>query len=381
MRNEPSDPARRALRGAALAAAALAVVGCQPPDREPAPLLSIWESPKPAAAPSPRPPDAPPPVAATRPGSMPAVGPADAPSPPLAVVNGEPISRVAVVDALLDAHGLDMLEKFIMTAALRQRAASFGITITEADVRAEYDDALRRIAAPLDPLNDLATRPGEPGGPAFDRSAAEGVLDEFLVAKNIAQSEFMMRMRQNAYLRKLAAREVKVDESQLAEEYKRAYGEKVQTRCIQVSSPEAMRRVRDALGEGRDFELVARQMCENRVVAARGGLLPPFTRFDNVPKLLRDAAFALQPGQVSATIHENNLFFVLKLEKRFPPSEVGIENVKEDLRFRIRDRLTRERMDVLAGEVFRAAVVDIHDPALRDAYRKRYPDARVRGRP
>ncbi len=356
---------------------------CQQPDREPGrPIHSVWESP-PAESPAARAetPPAPEPVGgpATQPGAAPDVIVGTPGGRPIASVNGEPIDRTALVDALLESHGLDMLEKLIVTAALRQKAQAAGIAITNADVQAEYDDALRRISAPLDPLTELATRPAtEP--PPFDRTAAEGVLNEFLVSKNISRSEFMMRMQQNAYLRKLADREVKVDDAQLPEEYRRAYGEKVQVRCIQVGSPEAMKRVRAALDEKKDFELVARQMSENRVVAARGGLLPPFTRYDDVPRLLRDAAFALQPGQVSTTIHENNLFFVLKLEKRFPPSEVGVENVKDDLRRRIKDRLVRERMDTLAGEVFRAAAIEINDAALREAFRKRYPDARPGGR-
>lgn len=360
----------------------LAASGCQQPDREPAePLHAVWEAPATTDAAQSVP--TPPPVAktaATRPAGSPTTAAAVPVESTLATVNGEPISRSAVVDALMGSHGLDMLEKFIVTAALRQKADALGIRISDADVQAEYDDALRRIAAPLDAFGPTGPQPARGGAapgaplPGFDKAAAEKVLEDFLTAKNISRSEFSMRMRQNAYLRAIAEREVKVADNQLADEYKRAYGEKVQVRCIQVSSPEAAKRVAAALEAGKDFELVARQMGENRVVAARGGLLPPFTRFDDVPKLLRDAAFALQPGQVSAMIRENNLFFFLRMEKRFPPSDVGMGNVKDDLRARIKDRLVRERMDTLAGELFRAAAVEINDPGLRDGFRKRYPD-------
>jgi len=357
--------------------AMLATFGCQSPERERTePLHAVWESP-PAGVEAAAPARNPPPVVnvpASRPIVVPASAPAGPADDPIATVNGERIMRSAFVDAVIEAHGVDTLEKFILTAALRQKAATMGLTISEADVQAEYDDALRRITAPFDASPPSDSRPAD-----FDRAAAEKVLEEFLVTKNIARSEFHMRMRQNAYLRKIAEREVKVDDSLLPDEYERAYGEKVQVRCIQVSSPEAAKRARAALDEGKDFELVARQMSENRVVAARGGLLPPFTRFDDVPRLLRDAAFALRPGQVSATIHENNQFFILRQERRFPPREVGIENVKDELRARIRARLVRQRMDLLAGEVFRGAAVQIHDPALREAFRKRYPDVRAGG--
>jgi foldase protein PrsA len=360
-----------------ITALCLGAWGCQQQEREPAqPLRAAWETPAPAPAPVANAPASRPTIA---PGTAVATAPVAPVNETIATVNGEPIQYSALVDALVEAHGLDMIEKFIVTTALRQRANALGITITDADVQDEYDDALRRITAPLEGIGAAMTRPSGTGAASFDKAAAEKVLDEFLTTKNIARSEFLVRMRQNAYLRKIAEHEVKVDDSQLPDEYKRAYGEKVQVRCIQLSSREAADRARAALETGKDFELVARQMGENRVVAARGGLLPPFTRFDDVPRLFRDAAFALQPGQMSATIHENNMFYILRLERRFPPSDVGIENVKDDLRARIKDRLVRERMDTLAGELFRAAAVQINDPSLRDAFRKRYPETRPSG--
>lgn len=349
---------RRFLYRVAWAAAAL-VGACQQPESPPAvPLHSVWEAPPPARSEA----------AVAAPATS---GPAD---PPIASVNGEAIGRGALVEELLATHGLDVLEKLMVTAALRQKAEALGITITPADVQAEYDDALRRIAGPVASVG-TSWDGAEAGG--FDRRTAEEVLNDFLAAKNVSRAEYMMRMRQNAYLRKLAQREVKVDDAALPDEYERAYGEKVLVRCIQVSSPEKVKQVRAALDDGKDFELIARQMSENRYVAARGGLLPPFTRYDDVPRLLRDAAFALRPGEVSSTIHENEAFYIIRLEKRFAASQVGIENVKDQLRARLRDRLVRERMDRVAAEVFNAAAIRIYDPAMREAFRRRYPEANV----
>ena len=364
---------RHRLKACAAALALTAWAGCQAPDRAPAePLQSIWE----------RPTAEKPPVPAARENTGPPTTAPAAVSPAgdgaaIARVNGESIARSTLLDVLLESHGVDLLEKLIVTATLRQQAGKLGIRISESDIRWEHDDALRRIVTPLTTLGGTTTMPGAGD---FDREAAERTLDEFLAAKNISRAEFRMRMEQNAYLRKLAEREVRVEDSLLADEYRRVYGEKVQARCIQLSSPDAVKRVRAALEEGKDFELLARTMSENRFLAAQGGLLPPFTRYDDVPKLLRDAAFALKPGEISSTIHENNTFYILRIERRFPPSQVGVENVKDDLRRRIRDRLVRRRMDEMAGELFRAAAIEIDDPSLREAFRQRYPDINVGGR-
>jgi peptidyl-prolyl cis-trans isomerase D len=144
-----------------------------------------------------------------------------------------------------------------------------------------------------------------------------------------------------------------------------------------MTNAESVRKARAALDAGKDFELVARTMSENPVTAANGGLLPPFSRFDDVPKLLRDAAFALPPGQISSTLHENDAYYILRVEQKFPPSSVGIDNVKDELRKRIKDRLVRRRMNEMAGEVFRATDIGIQDEKLRQAFREKYPEARA----
>lgn len=341
---------------------AVVVSGCGQSQRaEPAPIAEVWQAPPPSGA------NTPPGPTTTTSAPSPDVTSPRGSGPIVATVNGDPIHESQLVDALVASHGADLLEKLVLLAALRQRANSLGIGITEADVAFEHDDALRRIAAPLSPA----------GTTEFDRKAAEAMLDQFLTAKNLSRAEFRLRMQQNAYLRKLAERDVKVDDRELPQEYERAYGEKVQVRCIQVASPESARKVGAALTEGKDFELVARQMNENAYLAANGGALPPFTRYDDVPKLLRDAAFALQVGQVSSPIHENNAFFVIRLEKRFPPSNVGVDNVKDDLRKRIRDRRVRERMDELARDLFQAADIRIGNSELLREFRRRYPDAQI----
>lgn len=372
MRRVYSAPSRRiALSRIAAGALAVSLSACEQPERQVAtPIHAAWESPAPRPAPPKE--EWQPPVDAPASRPVPAVA-ASAPADRsvddvVATVGGEAIARGALLDALVESHGVDLLEKFVLLAALKQKGAAAGITITEEDVEAEYLDALQRIAEPVQ----------AGASSAFDRAGAERLLNDFLLAKNISRFEFRLRMRQNAYLRKLADREVVVDERELPAEYQRAYGERVKVRCIQMTSPESAQKVREALEAGKDFELVARTMSENPVTAANGGLLPPFSRFDDVPKLLRDTAFALPPGQVSPTIRENDAFYIIRVEQRFAPSQVGMENVKDELRRRIRDRLVRRRMDEMAGQVFRAAAVEIRDGRLRDAFRERFPDARLR---
>lgn len=350
--------------------AGMVVVGCtQQTQSAGTPLDRVWESPAgesatPPKSGSPARPATPqesPTQASSRPASQPSAG--VSPEDVLAVVNGEPISRSRVVGLLMECHGLDMMECLVLLTAARQKAADMSLNVAPADIKAAHEDALRQMATPLVGVDKAP----------LDRAATERLLRDFLAAKNISQRQWNLRMEQRAYIAKIAAAEVAktdITEAMLRARYEQDYGEKVQVRHIQLSSLAQVTRARALLAE-KDFELVARQMSENEFTASQGGLLPPFTRNDPaVPPLLRETAFGLKVGDVSTAIHEQNQYHLIKLERRFPASAVGFENVDKDkLRASVLDRLTRQRMQDLEAELFRSAAVDIRDAKLSRQFR------------
>lgn len=344
---------------------AAALSGCSGQDRPAGtPVEQAWESPPPPVTAV-----TPLPVADVPPASMPAHDPAEsAPPPPepVAVVNGRAIDRDQFMTMLVEAHGLRLLEQMVLLAAAQQRAESLGLKATDADVRAAHNDALQQMAQPI----------GAQGAP-LDRAVAERLLSEFLVAKNISRGEWDLRMRQRALLRRIAASEVdKMDitEGMLREEYALLYGERVQIRHIQLSSLSAVERVRALLTAGREFEAVAREHSENQITGANGGLVPPFTRNDGaVPPLIREAAFQLQPGELPPALHESTWYHLIKLERRFPASDVTFENADHQaLQARLVDRLIRQRQEALEEELFRSAMVDIRNDVLERQFREKY---------
>lgn len=330
------------------------------------PVEQAWEAP-----PAPEPP-----VSAVVSGSgvptgtttLPAAGSEDNPAAdePVAMVNGRPIPRRQFIRMLIENKGLQLLEQMVLLAAVEQRAAELGLTVTSDDVAAAHEDALRRIAQPI----------GGEGAP-LDRGMAERLLYEFLIAKNISRDQWDLRMRQQAHLRKIAEAEVaamSINEPMLREEYALVYGERVQVRHIQVSSPAAAERARAALQARGDFAAVAREMSENQITAASGGLLPPFTRNDDdVPPLIRETAFKMKPGEISPAVQQDNWYHILKLERRFPASDVAFENVDRDtLKAHLIERLVRQRQETLEAELFRAARVEIRDEVLDKQFREKY---------
>ncbi len=286
---------------------------------------------------------------------------------PVALVNGTPITRRELIGLLVECHGINLLEQLILLTAARQRAEELGLKVTAADVDAAHQDALRRLASPIG---------GNTTG-NLDTASAQKLLDQFLLAKNISTQEWQLRMRQRAYLTKIAEAEVarmEITEAMLRQEYERAYGEKVQIRHMQLPSLAAVTRARALLTEKKDFELVARQLSENELTAAQGGLLAPFTRNDpGIPPLIRETAFDLAPGEISTALQEQNWYHLVRVERRFPASDVGYENVdKAALRQRLADELVRQRQESLESELFHAATVDIRDADLARRFRERH---------
>ena len=130
----------------------------------------------------------------------------------IALVNGLPIDRAELIEMLIEGHGLRALEQLVLLTAARQRAAEMSLTVTEADVQAAHEDALRKLGTPV----------SDPDGPVLDREAAQRLLDQFLAAKNISRPEWNCRMQQRAYLGKIAEAEVKqvdVTDEMLEKEY------------------------------------------------------------------------------------------------------------------------------------------------------------------
>ncbi len=352
----------RALWITALAAYLPILAGCAPkPNTVVAtPIANVWESPAPPVPPPPK--LEPLPDAETQP----AAGQVDD-SQPIAVVNGEPLSQSLLVSRLIESHGLGQLEQMIVLAVARQKATKLGLKITPADVRAMHQEALKRLATPVI----------DPQARVLDPREAQRLLDEFLAAKNVSRSEWDSRMEQKAYLRKIAEAEVAkttITDDMLRNEYDQDYGEKVQIRHIQVGSLAAAARVRALLTANKDFELVARQMSENQITAAQGGLARPFTRNDpGVTPLLREAAFKLKTGEVSEAIRDGNAYHIIRLERRFPASDIGFTNVdRNELRGKLIERLVQQREQDLEAELFQSAVVDIRNDELARQYREKH---------
>ena len=107
--------------------------------------------------------------------------------------------------------------------------------------------------------------------------------------------------------------------------------------------------LRDRIDGGEDFEALARNYSQDRGSASRGGDLGTFAKGEMVAPF-EEAAFALEPGEVSQPVETDFGIHLIRVEERSVPS---LEEGRDRFRARIRDRRVAE-----AESVYVAALVD-----------------------
>jgi parvulin-like peptidyl-prolyl isomerase len=290
---------------------------------------------------------------------------------PIAIVNGKPIDRRRLVDMVFRSYAMPLFEQVVLLELAKQRAASEGVVVTEEDVQAEYRIALKQIGSPL-PTTQEDT---------FEPIRAEQLLNEFLTSKNVPREQYMLSVERNAYLRKVVEKELVVPVEEVQRGFELYYGPRAQVRHIQVANAGEAAKVRKAMAEGMSFEDAAKNFSLNSTTGKNGGLLEPMAKGDpDLPSLLVETAFSLEPGQVSPVVLIDRWYHLLKLERFFPATEVDFVDVEHHVRERVRDRMIMDRRNALARDLLDQANIWFSDGELEKVFREKHPAKGVRPR-
>lgn len=275
------------------------------------------------------------------------------------------MQRHRIVDLLLRANGVGVLEQLVVLDAAELLATQKALTITQADIDREYDAALRKL---VDPFSGASSG-------NFDREAAERTLESVLAQRNISREEFRLGMRRHAYLRRIVESELTLTREQLQAELQRRYGPRLEVRHIQLASPRSAARIRVRLANGEDFAQLAREHSANLISAEAGGLLQPFwDQDDALPALFRQTASSLKAGEISEAVRVGEWYHLIKLERRIEAKPVELEPIRGELTQSLLERLSGPAMEKLYERLFREAKIEIHDPVLDEAFRKVHAD-------
>lgn len=295
--------------------------------------------------------------------------PAPAVDPVVARVGDVVVTREQLYSKLRDAHGFNMLMSLVQHEMARAEARKAGIELTAADFAAERERAMKKLFPQAKPED------------------YDSLVRQLVQREGGTVQQFDLVIETNALLRELAKPIVakSVNEENLRARFNAVYGERVRVRHIQFDNLQDYAAARARLDAGEDFAKVAAEVSTNRSSASRGGELKPFARHTpGLPTAFVDAAFALQPGQLSDPVQADGAYHLLKLEERLPPRIVKFEDVRESLREDMIEELLDETVKYLRNqfaEVARASLI-IDDPVLRGEFesRKREREATIRDR-
>lgn len=227
--------------------------------------------------------------------AMPTVTPTPTPPAPLAAqVNGQYIfltdyeRRVAQYEQALADQGLDpaqardqVLEGLIDGALIQQGAVALGIQVSDEELD-------RQVEADI-----------EAGG-------GQAAFNEWLQATGQTREDYREMLRQSM----ISQRAMEAVTGGLQTE-----AEQVHARHIQVESEEEAQEILAQLQQGADFATLARERSTDLATRENGGDLGWFPRGMVAPEL-ENAAFALQPGEVSDALPLGEGYQLIQLVER-----------------------------------------------------------------
>jgi parvulin-like peptidyl-prolyl isomerase len=164
----------------------------------------------------------------------------------------------------------------------------------------------------------------------------------------------------SAALKKLTAKEVVVDETDIQKGFEANYGERVRCRAIVLGN---MRRAQEVWDKARRNpspeyfgDLAAEYSVEPTSKALRGEV-PPLGRHGGQPQL-EQVAFQLEPGQISGIIQVADKFVILRCEGRTERMDIDLESARNELYRDIHEKKLRMAMGQKFEEINAAARVD-----------------------
>jgi parvulin-like peptidyl-prolyl isomerase len=238
------------------------------------------------------------------------------------------------------------LNSMIDKKLMEQEAAKRGISITSADVDdkerqtiADYQNATNPAPTPEVPPTPegaaAATPQASPTSapspvttptavPTLLPDAYSAALQDLITKNSLTEADLRDNLQQSLLQDKL--------QTAIGDEQVPAVQEQVHARHILVATEDQARDVLTQLQNGADFATLAQQVSTDPGSKDKGGDLGWFGR-GVMDKPFEDAAFALQPGQLSDVVQGANGFHVIQVLERdpnraVPPDQLQTQRAK-----------------------------------------------------
>ncbi|MGD9494732.1 MAG: peptidyl-prolyl cis-trans isomerase [Armatimonadota bacterium] len=263
----------------------------------------------------------------------------------VARVNEQAISADELVRELRLRRGPAVLVEMIDSELIRAGAAQAGITVTDEEMALRWERAVAQAGSEAD-------------------------FEAVLASRKLTREQFRALLQQDLLLDKLAKATMSIPEQEVLDFYAEhredyAVGERVKGRMMLLGSESDAQTVLEALKAGGDFAGLAQALSLDPATREKGGEMGWFEREDYAQPI-SDAAFALQPGQISGPIQVPDGWVIVQVQERKPAGYRELEEVREE----VRGRIERAKLPYAREEWIRRAreqaTVQILDEALRE---------------
>ena len=258
-----------------------------------------------------------------------ATGPASAqrtrtsPHDVVAMVNGQQITRGLLAQECVKHYGKKVIESLINKTIIAIRCREANFTITDEDVNQEIGRIAQRFGIPVDQWKTMLER---------ERGITARQYASEIVWPTLA-------------LKRLAASDLQIAETDIQKALERQYGPQVHIRLLLNPKREVAEKLqRDALAQPDTFAKLAREFSSDVSSASAGGLIQPIRLHSGDPTIEK-VAFALLPGQISEVLPVGDQFAILKCENHIEaknPSAQELEHAKNVLQEILREGKLRE---------------------------------------
>lgn len=255
---------------------------------------------------------------------------------PVVQLDGESVSRAEFYRALVEAHGKEVLDRFLNRLLLKNELKRRGLEVTDAEIARVFQEHIRRFAGESgeDPSAILLRETGMAADEYkanvvwLEAAVRKLMKDRFSISEADVFNYYWMNRSQYTKPEMVRARHILVNPAQYApaKDGMRAVGQSEWAKALEKALE-----IQNRLRSGLSFDDAARRFSHDSQTAARGGDLGFFPRHAMV-KPFSDAAFGLKEGQISEPVKTIYGYHLIKVEERCAEQLIPFDQIQERVR-------------------------------------------------
>lgn len=262
----------------------------------------------------------------------------------VATINGKPITRQELVDALFARRGKLLLRQMIDEMLIEQAARRRKVSATPAEVDAELNRVKARYPS-SDQFNDELKKSG----------------------RSLDQLRHLLRLK--LLVTRISRSEAKVPEKEIQDYYEAhrkefVKPESVLLRDMLLDTKENAEELRKVLKSGGDFAGLARSFSLDPATKNSGGDMG-IIAVSALTAPLAKAVKEMVPGQISPVIEAPDGFYLLKVEKKFPGRQRPYKEARAEILSKLVEKHALEIQSELVKRLRSGAKIQITDDRLR----------------